>query len=68
MSVQTKYRCVSVLIVVISLGALGAGEAAEPETRPDLNGSRLRAPGQATVYPVVSTINYTISTVCAPPP
>ena len=50
MIARTKCRWIPVLIVVISLGALGAGDAPEPELRPDLNGSRLRAPGQATVY------------------
>ena len=50
MSARTKCQWVPVLIVVISLGALGAGDAPEPELRPELNGSRLRAPGQATVY------------------
>jgi hypothetical protein len=50
MSARTKCRWVSVLIVIISLGALGAGDAPEPELRPDLNGSRLRATGQPTVY------------------
>ena len=50
MSARTRCRWVPVLIVVISLGTLGAGDAPEPELRPDLNGSRLRSPGQATVY------------------
>jgi hypothetical protein len=47
---RRNYHWISILILVSSLGALGAGDAPEPELRPDLNGSRLRAPGQATVY------------------
>jgi hypothetical protein len=43
-------RSVPILIVVISLGALGAGDAPEEELRPDPNGSRLRALGRAPVY------------------
>jgi hypothetical protein len=50
MRVQTKYHWAPVLIVVTALCAFGASEAPEPGLRPDLNGSRLRAPGQATVY------------------
>jgi hypothetical protein len=36
-------------LTFLGLGAARADEPA-PELRPDLNGSRLRAPGQATVY------------------
>ena len=39
-----------VLTLAIGLCLLGAVGAPEPELRPELNGSRLRAPGQATVY------------------
>jgi hypothetical protein len=34
----------------LALLALGASPTPDPELRPDLNGSRVRAPGQATVY------------------
>jgi hypothetical protein len=50
MDVRTKRQCMQVLTLAIGLCVLGAVGAPEPELRPDLNGSRLRAPGQATVY------------------
>jgi len=50
MRTRTKRHWIPVLIVSIAVGVLGAGGAPEPDLRPDLNGSRLRAPGQATVY------------------
>jgi hypothetical protein len=50
MGVQTKRQCLWVLTLGIGLCVLGGARTPDPELRPDLNGSRLRAPGQATVY------------------